>query len=318
MTDIYVRRGEEPARRRRWPILILLILIIILGLAIYHFGFRSSSPKNPIEAVLPGPDEAPEAPSEPATQPSAGTAEPGAGRPARADNGLSWLADAREAAAGDDYREARRLAFRVLDQSRQPRAIRGARELLSTIHIEMVFSPREMEEKVDYTIQPGDTLGALARRFGTTVDLIRRSNNLSGSIIRVGDRLRILKGDFSMRISKDENILDLYLNDRFFKRYEVGTGKYARTPEGDFRITDRIAKPTWWRPDGKAVPYGSTNNVLGTHWLSLDVRGYGIHGTWEPESIGEQSSQGCVRLLNEEIEELYTLVPVGTPVHIED
>jgi len=46
------------------------------------------------------------------------------------------------------------------------------------------------------------------------------------------------------------------------------------------------------------------------------VRGYGIHGTWEPETIGKAASAGCIRLLNSEIEELFNLVPLGTEVTI--
>ena len=58
--------------------------------------------------------------------------------------------------------------------------------------------------------------------------------------------------------------------------------------------------------------------MLGTHWLSLDLPGYGIHGTWEPDTVGKQESAGCIRLVNADIEELYTLLPVGTPVVIQE
>jgi lipoprotein-anchoring transpeptidase ErfK/SrfK len=66
-------------------------------------------------------------------------------------------------------------------------------------------------------------------------------------------------------------------------------------------------------------PYGTTqrryNGVLGTRRLDLGD-GYGIHGTDHPESIGKAASHGCVRLRNEDIEKLYDMVPVGTPVYI--
>ncbi len=190
--------------------------------------------------------------------------------------------------------------------------------ILSDINTEILLSPRAMPEKTEYTVQPGDSLAKLAKKFGTTVELIRQGNNVRGSLIRTGDRMRIFQGNFSIQVDKSDNILDVYLNDVFFKRYPVGTGEYNRTPVGDFKITDRIRKPTWWCPDGKAIPYGTPENELGTHWLSLDVRGYGIHGTWEPDTIGKQVSAGCVRLLNENIEELYNIIPVGTPVTITD
>ena len=55
--------------------------------------------------------------------------------------------------------------------------------------------------------------------------------------------------------------------------------------------------------------------MLGTRRLDLGD-GYGIHGTDHPESIGKAASHGCVRLRNEDIEKLYDMVPVGTPVYI--
>jgi hypothetical protein len=66
-------------------------------------------------------------------------------------------------------------------------------------------------------------------------------------------------------------------------------------------------------------PFGTTQRkyvgVLGTHRLYLGD-GYGIHGTDEPTSIGQSVSHGCVRVRNEDIETLYRLVPIGTPVYI--
>ena len=51
---------------------------------------------------------------------------------------------------------------------------------------------------------------------------------------------------------------------------------------------------------------------------TLPVRGYGIHGTWDDNSIGKSESAGCIRMHNRDVEELYTLVTVGTPVEIKD
>ncbi len=66
-------------------------------------------------------------------------------------------------------------------------------------------------------------------------------------------------------------------------------------------------------------PYGTSARrylgVLGTRRLELGD-GYGIHGTDHPESIGQSVSHGCVRMRNEDIEKLYPMVPVGTPVYI--
>jgi lipoprotein-anchoring transpeptidase ErfK/SrfK len=164
----------------------------------------------------------------------------------------------------------------------------------------------------------GDSLRKIAQKFGTTVELLQMSHRHAGANIRPGERFRVMTGKFSIVVDKSDNYLDLFLNDRFFKRYRVGTGQYNWTPTGTNQIVDRITQPAWYRPDGKVIPYGDPENLLGTHWLKLDIPGFGIHGTWEPDTIGKQSSAGCVRMLNDDVKELFTLVPVGTPVVIQD
>ena len=66
-------------------------------------------------------------------------------------------------------------------------------------------------------------------------------------------------------------------------------------------------------------PFGTNarryEGVLGTRRLNLGD-GYGIHGTNKPETVGQAVSHGCVRMRNEDIERLFELVPVGTPVYI--
>jgi len=191
-------------------------------------------------------------------------------------------------------------------------------DLLGEINSQIIFTPAAAPEKVDYTIASGDSLGKLAKQFGTTVELIKRANGLTRDMIRAGDRLRIYKGQFAVAVKKAANTLTVTDNGRFFKRYRVGTGQYSKTPVGEFKITNRIENPPWYRPNGEVVAFRDPENILGTHWLGINVPGYGLHGTWETNSIGKQSSAGCVRLLNNDVAELYVLLPVGTPVAIQD
>ena len=198
----------------------------------------------------------------------------------------------------------------------------GAPEIeafLSKLDMDLLFSSSPMPEKTEYTVQSGDFLGKIAATYNTPVLLIAKSNGVRGDNIRVGQRLLLLDGrnhTFAVLVSKSRNDLLLTLDGKFFKRYRVSTGTNAGTPAGVFKIIDKIEHPTWFPSGGKSIPYGDPGNLLGTHWLALDRPGYGLHGTWEPESIGSQSSAGCVRLLNEEIEELYSILPKGTVVTI--
>ena len=329
MTDIYIRRSDQPGRRGRAFLIpaIVVVVVIVAGFLIRSGcapGFdrdqvaRTVNEDPLIDELIGGAvgTDSPEADS--AQAPPDTDKEGPRPAPRGPDAGPQLLVRAKALHRQGSIEEAGRVAANVLDASRNAEARAGARDLIGTVNIARLTTPREMTEKVEYTVQSGDSLAKLAKKFGTTVELIQKSNNVSGSIIRVGDRMRIFTGKFEIQIDKSDNLLDLHMNGDFFKRYRVGTGEYSRTPVGEFKVTDRIAQPTWWRSDGKAIPYGSPDNELGTHWLSLDVRGYGIHGTWEPDTIGQQSSAGCIRLLNENIEELYALIPVGTPVTIQD
>lgn len=314
MTDIYVRRPASG--RNPWFFISIGGGLAVLALAVWMFtGTGSPPPSDDLssdsrsEETEPASQierEQPRTPSEPETEPPPGS-----------DPGASLLARAKNLRDGGNLEAARETAYQIMDASRDSHSLESARQMLGEINIELALTPRDMKEKVDYTVQSGDSLARIAKNYKTNVELIQKSNNIKGSLIRVGDRLRILTGDFSIVVDKTDNLLDLYLNNRFFKRYRVGTGKFDKTPEGDFLVNDRIAQPTWWRPDGKAIPYGDPDNLLGTHWLSLNIRGYGIHGTWEPDTIGKELSAGCVRLLNEDIEELFTLIPLNTPVRIQ-
>ena len=197
---------------------------------------------------------------------------------------------------------------------------------LGEVNLELIRKPWPMAEKVDYVVQAGDSVRSIANKFGTTVELIVQANEMKRpDIINPGKRLRVFSGKMAVTVSKSCNELLLTSNGRFFKRYRVGTGKYDRTPAGTFAVNDRIKEPVWWRDDGKTIPFGDKENILGTRWLAMKatgttpaVTGYGIHGTWDNDSIGKSESAGCIRMKNADVEELFELIPVGTAVTIEE
>ena len=173
------------------------------------------------------------------------------------------------------------------------------------------------ELTVMHEVQSGDTLSKIAKKYSTTVELIKRSNGLKTDVIQAGRKLRIWTGVFSMAVDKSQNKLTLKSNDEIIKVYDVATGAENCTPVGTFTIKSRIPNPVWYK-DGEAIPPESPENILGTRWLGFDLASYGIHGTTQPESIGQQTTQGCVRMLNKDVEELYSIVPLETEVVIVD
>lgn len=86
------------------------------------------------------------------------------------------------------------------------------------------------------------------------------------------------------------------------------------SPTGKFQIVNRVSNPTYYHP-GTVIP-GGKDNPVGTRWIGLNQKGYGIHGTNAPKSVGHASSHGCIRLRNRDVERLFTMLRVGDVVEI--
>ena len=111
--------------------------------------------------------------------------------------------------------------------------------------------------------------------------------------------------------------LYLYQGERLVKEYRITVGRIdAPTPIGNFKVINTSINPTWYPTDGSGPIPPGPDNELGTRWIGIDKRHYGIHGTIKPEEIGKATSDGCVRLRNEDIEELYSHISRKTPVEI--
>ena len=96
-------------------------------------------------------------------------------------------------------------------------------------------------------------------------------------------------------------------------RVSVGSAS-SPSPVGEFQIINHVAHPSYSHT-GTVLPAGP-NNPLGPRWMGLSFKGYGIHGTNQPRSIGKAASHGCIRLSNHDIVELFPLLSVGDTVEI--
>lgn len=213
--------------------------------------------------------------------------------------------------------EAQAMYRMLLDRFPDSSLLTQTQSRLGNLNVALLFSPIVTQMDSVHNVRSGDTLGRIASSNQTTVEFIRRANGLSGDMIRAEQRLKVPKGKFSIVVDKSQNQLLLTEDNEFVKLYEVSTGKDDSTPVGTFKIVNRIPNPVWYT-QGAVVPPESPENVLGTRWLGIDKKGYGIHGTVEPKAIGKQVTAGCVRMTNADVEELFDIVPVGTEVTIVD
>lgn len=309
MKPIYAGTYQGRGRGRGKVIFTIIVLLQLAGVGIYFF-LKSDKPKTEQNPDTPIPEGLAPAPTPAGMAPAAPTYSP---------ETKALISDARAAIDAGQLTSAQAVLNKVVATDPDPEAVK----LLGTVNMQLLKSALMMPGKEYYVIQSGDYLQKIAKKYNTTVALLKTMNGMTSDVIRLGDRLLVFNSTFTIRVSKTRNELDLISNGKLFKRYSVGTGKFGKTPAVEFSIIDKIIEPPWTRPaDTKQIEYGDPENVLGSRWMAIksaahpELTGFGIHGTWERDSIGQQSSAGCIRMLNEDVEELFDLVPRKTTVII--
>lgn len=217
-----------------------------------------------------------------------------------------------------NFVKARDFYSIILRKYQNVENISDVQEKVGKLNMDILFSNIITGRDVLYEIEPGDSLSKIAKKFGTTVDLIRKSNSLTSDVIRAHSKLKISKVKYKILIDKSQNLLTVLTEEGdIVKVYRVATGANNSSPVGEFKVINRIKDPVWYT-QGAIVPAESPDNILGTRWLGISEPGYGIHGTVEPDSLGTQVTKGCIRMSNVEIEEVFSMIPIGTEVTIVD
>lgn len=204
---------------------------------------------------------------------------------------------------------------------------REVRALLTRIADETVFSRRTIPNDPlveSYTVAPGDVLVNIGKKYDVPPEVLMLVNGIKDPrTIRADQKLKVPKGPFHAKISKSQFRLDVYLGEVYLRSFRVGLGAENGTPEGVWKVKERLVNPTYYpsasAADKRIIEPDDPNNPLGEHWIGLQGvegpavghEGYGIHGTIEPDSVGRAVSLGCIRMLNEDVAFLYGLLLPG-------
>jgi len=246
-----------------------------------------------------------------------GTAEAGRARQALTNLAQRSLAAARQPQAKPEQAlRAMTRAYVATIDARSRRDLRQEAEALS----ERAIGAKDSTLFQEYRVKRGDALARVARRFKTDYRTIKRYSGMKRDGLQIGQRLRVPKRHPEIVIFKGDFELLIVLEGCLIRAFDVATGKNGKTPEGRFTIGTKTVDPTWYSPAGKVYKFGSPENILGTRWMAFkntdEHKGFGIHGTKFPESIGTEASMGCIRMRNAEVEVVYDYVPSKTQVRI--
>jgi len=190
-----------------------------------------------------------------------------------------------------------------------------AQDLLGDVNINILLSDYPAPEKEEYTVRSGDVLARIASKFKTTPELIMRTNNLSRTMLRVGQKLLISHPEFSILIQRGAKLLYLLDRGQFFKRYHLLEAKLPPNPPA--KTNTRVAEIMAWK-NGQRVGLASPQVLNSTRWIRLGTPGYLIYS--EPDDSHQildipPPAQG-IGMAASDVEELSSLVNTRTAVTI--
>jgi len=233
--------------------------------------------------------------------------------------------------AAGDLLQARILFNKALHNANAVRDDQDRiRTKMAALNADLLFSPKvfagdPMAET--YVVKSGDNLIKIARNREIAVDwrLVERINGVKGNALKVGQKLKLVRGPFHAIVHKGDYRLDLFQGSpddpeswMYIRSFKVGLGTGNSTPLGSFVVKpkSKLVNPHWVNPQtGQKFDANDPKNPIGEYWMGIEgvgdsktVTGYGLHGTIEPDSIGQQKSMGCVRLGDEDIKLLYEML----------
>lgn len=240
----------------------------------------------------------------------------------------------------NDLVGARDRLSAALQDPGAPESIKAdMRRRAASLNDDILFSPklhpREPRTR-SYTVASGDSLVRIASREKLLIHhrLIARVNRLARpDMIQQGQRLKLVQGPFHAIVRTGAFRLDLYHGQGsdpkawlYVRSFPVGLGEGESTPHGRFivRQNSKLENPAWVNPrTGQRFAADDPMNPIGERWVGLDGLddaavhvGYGLHGTIEPDSIGQMRSMGCVRMHEGDIEFVYDLLEEGVSMVI--
>lgn len=195
--------------------------------------------------------------------------------------------------------------------------VEEAKDLLGDVNIQVLLSRTPSPEKTEYIVKPGDVLQRVANRVKSTPELIMRMNNLSGTMLHIGERLLVSHPEFSLVVQRKPKLIVLLDHGAFFKQYHIQEMKLS--PRQPPKVIAKVAETMAFR-DGKRIGFGTKEFVGSTRWIRLSAAGYTIYSLPDGShpTLGQAPPASGLGLAATDVEELSSLVNNRTAVTIID
>jgi LysM repeat protein len=195
--------------------------------------------------------------------------------------------------------------------------VEEAKDLLGEVNVDILLSRYPSPEKQEYIVKAGDVLQKISNKVKSTPEFIMRMNNLSSTMLHIGEHLLVSHPDFAIGIQRKAKLIVLLNHGAFFKQYHVREEKLG--PKQPPKVTTKVAETMAWR-NGKRVGFGTKEFIGSTRWIRLGAPAYTIYSV--PDNAHPNLEQPAppqgLGLAATDVEELSSLVNNRTPATITD
>ena len=196
---------------------------------------------------------------------------------------------------------------------KQPEIRKQLAERLRAVSYRIYFAPQP-HYMDGHVVEAGDTLQNIAKQSDVSWEYLAKLNRTDPKKIRPGQNLKLIRGPFAAVIDLSDMDLTIHSHGHFVHAFPIGLGKDSSAPLGTFKVQEKQRDPTYYGPEG-VIEHDDAKNPLGEYLLDLG-NNYSIHGTIDESSIGKAESQGCIRLKNRDIADVYDLLTTDSEVLI--
>lgn len=168
----------------------------------------------------------------------------------------------------------------------------------------------------------GKFLSQIGVEHRVPYQLLEIVNNMDARNLQSEQTIKVVRGPLHARVSKGKFLMDVYAVDPagmpvYLCSFNVGLGQ--NTPLGNWQVTkaSKVVNPSWKDElNGEFFAADNPENPVGEYWIAIhglddsnaEKRGFGIHGTIDPDSIGKEESRGCIRLIDDDIQRVFYML----------